>query len=682
MKRNESAQGRVERLRREIGRHDRLYFVDHAPEISDPQYDALVRELKELEQQHPELVTPDSPTQRVGERPLEGFRQVRHRVPMLSIDNTYSPAELREFDVRIRRGLDGAAFDYVVDPKIDGVAVSLTYEQGRFVLGATRGDGETGDDVTQNLRTLKSVPLRLHGGDYPALLEVRGEVYWPYAEFERVNREREAAGELVFANPRNATAGTLKQLDARSVAQRKLAFQAHGFGVIEPIPPNVTTQMELFERLRHWGLPVSPHLREFADMEAVVDFVAEWDQRRGKLDYQTDGLVIKVNQLALRDRLGVTSKSPRWCMAYKYAAEQAESRLLAVEFRVGKLGTITPIANLEPVQLAGTTVSRASLHNFDQVARLGIQVGDTLLVEKAGEIIPQVVGVKTELRPRDAVPIVAPTRCPACDEPVEKDEGGVYLRCMNVDCPAQLVEKLRYFCHRDQMDIEGAGEVVCAALTRAGWVRSVADLYRLPDRRDELGELNLAEEDQPRRRLGPKNAGNLLTGIEASKTRPLARVLAALNIRHVGGATAEDVVQQFPTLEALATATAEQLQEVEGIGTEVAASLTAWFALPRHQALLAELKALGLKPTSPMPAANASNRLEGKTVVVTGTLKSYSRSAIEALVKQHGGKTAGSVSKKTSFVVAGEEAGSKLEKARELGVAVIDEAEFQRMIAD
>lgn len=669
---------RIDRLRQEIRRHDRLYFVENAPEISDQQYDALMRELRELEQQHPHLITPDSPTQRVGEQPIEGFTQVRHRLPMLSVDNTYSPEEVREFDARIRKTADGIAFDYIVDPKIDGVAVAVTYENGRLTLGATRGDGETGDDITQNLRTLKSVPLTLDGRGWPALLEVRGEVYWPNSDFERINKKRVAAGEAAFANPRNATSGTLKQLDSRQVAERKLVFQAHGFGAIDPFPPGVKLQQELFALFKKWGIPISPHLRRCDDIEAVIRFIEEWDQRRSKLEYQTDGLVIKINQLALREQLGTTSKSPRWCIAYKYAAEQAESKLLSVSYQVGKLGTITPVANLEPVQLAGTTVSRASLHNFDQIARLDLRIGDTVLVEKAGEIIPQVVGVNATLRPKRAAAILPPPACPSCGGPLEKDEGGVYIRCNNPDCPAQLVEKLRYFCHRDQMDIEGAGEVVCAALVRAGWVKSVVDFYRLEKRRAELAELNLAEDGESRRRLGPKNAENLLAGIETSKQRPLSRLLAALNIRHVGSSTAEDLAEHFGNLDALSAATEEELQQVEGIGTEVAASLRAWFEQKRHRDLLRELKSLGVNPTQ--KKVRASNALDGKTIVVTGTLTKYKRDEVEALIKQHGGKTSGSVSKKTSYVLAGEEAGSKLEKARALGVPVIDETEFDRMI--
>jgi len=663
--------GRVEALRREIRRHDQLYFVQNAPEISDQQYDALVTELRELEARHPELITPDSPTQRVGERPLEGFAHVRHAVPMLSIDNTYSPEEVREFDQRVRKGLRGEPYEYVVDPKIDGVAVALHYEDGVFVQGATRGDGETGDDITQNLRTLRSVPLRLSGTGWPRVLEPRGEVYWPRKDFERYNRQRVAAGEEPFANPRNATAGTLKQLDARIVAQRGLAFACHNFGVIEPLPADVATHSELYARLKTWGIPIIPHARRCRDVEEVVAFVAEWDARRHTLEYDTDGLVVKVERFDQRERLGATSKSPRWCIAYKYAAEQALSRLLSVDFQVGKLGTITPVANLEPVQLAGTTVKRATLHNFDQVRRLDLHVGDTVTVEKAGEIIPQVVAVDASRRPRNARPVRPPARCPECAGDVLQDEGGVYLRCINPACPAQLVERLRFFCARDQMDIEGAGIKLVEALVKAGLVRTYADLYRLHERRAELVQLE---------RMGDKSADNLLAGIERSKQQPLARAVAALGIRHVGVNTAELLAAHFGSMDALLAADEAALQEVEGIGPEVSASLREWLDSPTGRQTIAELKAVGVNMTQPRTRARAAGALAGKTIVVTGTLARYSRNEIETLIKERGGKATGSVSKKTDYVVAGESPGSKLDKARELGVRVLSEEEFERLL--
>jgi DNA ligase (NAD+) len=666
------AAARVEKLRAEIRRHDRLYWIENNPEIPDETYDRLMGELRDLEAQFPELITPDSPTQRIGERPLEGFAHVRHAVPMLSIDNTYSAEELREFDRRVQRGLGEAAYAYVVDPKIDGVAVALRYEGGRLALGATRGDGQTGDEITQNLRTIRNVPLRLDGEDWPDVLEVRGEVFWPRPDFEQANRQREAAGEEPFKNPRNATAGTLKQLDARIVAQRGLVFESHGFGVIEPFPQGVKRYEQLAERLRRWGIPTSPHMRRCADIDEVLAFVEEWALRRHDVDYETDGLVVKVDELALRDELGATSKAPRWCIAYKYAAEQAESRVLSVDLQVGKLGTITPVANLEPVQLSGTTVKRATLHNFDQVRRLDVRLGDAVRVEKAGEIIPQVVSVDVGRRPRGARPIDPPRACPECGGDVVQDEGGVYVRCINPACPAQFLERLKFFCRRDQMDIEGAGSKLVEALLRNKLVRCYADLYRLHARRNELVQLE---------RMGAKSADNLLEGIEASKKQPLSRVLAALGIRHVGANTAELLAEHFGSVEALMAADETALQEVEGIGPEVAASVRRWLESDVGRQTIAELRAVGVNMQQPKQMAErGSAALKGKTVVVTGTLESYSRKEIEDLIKRLGGKAAGSVSKKTDYVVAGENAGSKLQKAQQLGIRVLDEAEFERLV--
>lgn len=682
-----TAAARIDALRQDIRRHDHLYFVENQPQISDEQYDALVRELRQLEAAFPHLVTPDSPTQRVGERPLEGFVHVRHALPMLSIDNTYSAEELRDFDARVRRLLGDEPYEYLVDPKIDGVAVSLRYEDGRLVLGATRGDGETGDDITQNLRTIRSIPLALRGTGWPRVLEVRGEVFWPRSDFQLCNAARLAAGEAPFANPRNATAGTLKQLDARIVASRGLAFVCHGVGVglegaegaktareNSPRPSRPKSHFALLDQLRTWGIPVSPHTRRCRNIDAVIAFVLEWETRRHTLDYDTDGLVVKIDRFDQRQRLGATSKSPRWCIAYKYAAEQAQTRLLSVDFQVGKLGTITPVANLEPVQLAGTTVKRASLHNFDQVRRLDLHVGDLVTVEKAGEIIPQVVAVSATERPTDARPVAPPERCPVCQGDVAQDEGGVYVRCLNPACPAQVIERLRYFCARDQMDIEGAGEKLAELLVAKGLVRTYADLYRLRERRAELVQLE---------RLGEKSVDNLLAAIEASKQRPLARVLAALNIRHVGTTTAELLAEHFGTMDALAAADAAELQVVEGIGPEVSAALRQWFQSRAGRETIAALRQVGVNMTQPRtrPAAGAGP-LAGKSIVVTGTLEKYDRHEIEALIKRHGGKPSGTVSKKTDFVLAGTSPGSKLEKARALGVRVLSEAEFEQLLSE
>ncbi|MBI5762438.1 MAG: NAD-dependent DNA ligase LigA [Planctomycetes bacterium] len=662
-------QQEIVRLRDEIARHDHAYYVEAKPVISDREYDKLFQRLKDLEAAHPELITPDSPTQRVSETPLEGFEHVTHALAMMSIDNTYNEAQLREWDARVAKGLDGAAYEYLVDPKIDGVSASLRYENGRLVLGATRGDGRVGDDITANIKTIRSVPLALHGKSWPAVLEVRGEVYWPRDAFDKHNAKREKAGEEPFANPRNATTGTLKSLDSKAVADRGLAFMAHGFGQIEGA--EFETASELFTAMKQWGIPVSPHQKVLAAIDEVVQFVVEWDAKRRTLGYETDGLVIKVNQLEQREILGATSRFPRWCIAYKYAAEQAETVLKDVDFQVGKLGTITPRAVMEPTQLSGTIVRHASLHNFDQVERLDARIGDTVIVEKAGEIIPQVVRVVTEKRPKNARKIVPPTKCPVCSGEVEKDDGGVYIRCINPSCPAQLKERLRFFCGRDQMDIEGAGEVLVNQLVDAGLVHNYADLYSLARRRDELLALE---------RMGAKSADNLLAGIEASKARPLARVLAALNIRHVGAATAELIAEQFEMMERIAEASEEQLQEVEGIGPEVAKSIRHFFESAAGKKVWQALRDAGVNMVQPKMKRSGPQPLVGKTLVVTGTLEKFSRGDIEKLIKELGGKTAGSVSKKTDYVVVGEDAGSKLEKAKALGVKTLSEGEFLKMV--
>ena len=660
-------------LRDQIRHHDTLYFVHNAPEISDQAYDQLVHQLRELEDQHPELRTPDSPTQRVGERPLAGFDHVRHDVPMLSVDNTYSPEELREFDQRVRKILDIPDYRYVVDPKIDGVAVTLRYEAGRFIRGATRGDGVTGDDITANLRTLRSIPLHLVGSDHPRLLEVRGEVYWPRTDFNATNRQRLADDQEPFKNPRNATAGTLKQLDNRIVAQRKLAFQSHGFGQLDPLPADIATYSQLTARFRAWGIPTSPHLNLCPDIDAVINLVAQWESQRLELDYDTDGLVVKIDSIEQRRLLGNTSKAPRWCMAYKYAAEQAETRVVSVDFQVGKLGTITPVANLEPVQLAGTTVKRANLHNFDQVSRLDLHENDTVTVEKAGEIIPQVVAVDASRRSAGAKPVRPPRRCPVCRGEVAQDEGGVYLRCINPACPAQRVERLRFFCARGQMDIDGAGIKLVEALVANDLVHTCADLYRLHERRADLIALE---------RFAEKSVDNLLAGIEASKQRPLARVLAALNIRHVGANTAELLADHFGDIHSLMAADEEQLQEVEGIGPEVAGALRHFFDSDAGQTTIRDLENVGVNFTQPdaRRGRTAAGPLAGKTLVVTGTLEHFGRKEIEQLIKQQGGKATSSVSKNTDYVIAGASPGSKLEKAQKLGVTILTESEFRNLI--
>ncbi|MCK4660587.1 MAG: NAD-dependent DNA ligase LigA [Phycisphaerae bacterium] len=660
---------RIEDLCAEIRRHDHHYYVLAAPLIPDAKYDALFKKLQGLEADHPELVTPDSPTQRVGGQPIAGFEHVRHAVPMLSIDNTYDDEQLREFDARVRKTLGTDDYRYVIDPKVDGVAVSLLYEDGVLSTAATRGDGVAGDVVTHNVRTIKPVPLRLVGDDWPAVLEVRGEVYWPWDDFLRFNAAREAAGEATFANPRNATAGSLKQLDPGKLADRRLGFVAHGFGRVEP--SSAKTHTLLFERFCDWGIPVSPYRLAVSTIDEAIAHCQSWESRRKELPYETDGLVLKIDSFAQRDILGSTSRYPRWCIAFKFAAEQAESILLKVEFQVGKLGTITPRAVMEPVQLAGTTVRHASLHNFDQVRRLGVRVGDTVVVEKAGEIIPQVVRVVVDRRPPETTPITPPTQCPSCGGRIEQDEGGVYIRCVNPRCQAQLKERLEYFCGRDQMGIEGIGQALVAQLVEGGLLGDVADIYLLADKRDKLLELE---------RMGAKSVDNLLSAIQASRQQPLSRLLAALNIRLVGSATAELLADAFGSMDTLSTKTEDELVEVEGVGPEVARSIRNWFAQEENRDILERLQSAHVNMSQPKKSVAESGLLVGKTVVVTGSLESFSRKEAENLIKQLGGKPTGSVSKKTDLVVYGTAAGSKLAKARKLGIETVGEAEFLKRI--
>lgn len=659
---------RIERLRREIRRHDHLYYVLSAPEIDDRQYDALFAELKDLEAAHPELVTADSPTQRVSGRPLDVFSTVRHAVPMLSIDNTYSAEELRAFDERVRRQLDTPEYDYVVELKIDGLAVSLRYEHGRLVSGATRGDGEVGDDVTANIRTIKAIPLSLLDGDaVPAVLEVRGEVYMPTRSFVELNRMRTEAGEPAFANPRNAAAGSLKLLDARITATRNLAFFAYATGEVSQ--PLARDHCRMLERLRAMGLPVNPHIQRAKDIDEVIEICLAWGPKRFELDYQTDGMVVKINRCDQRDILGATGRAPRWCIAYKFPAERAETVVESIAVQVGKSGALTPVANLSPVSLSGTTVKRASLHNFDEMRRLDVRIGDTVVIEKAGEIIPQVVEVKQELRPAGTEPFEVPKKCPVCDSEVVKDETGVCVRCPNPQCSGQLKERLRYFAGRGQMDIERLGASLIEQLVDRGLVQGFADLYRL--RKEDLAALE---------RMGEKSAQNVLDGIEDSKTRPLWRFLAALGIRHVGGQSAQVLAEHFGSLAALREASREELEAIDQIGPVMAESIYGYFREPRHRAVVDDLLAAGVQPQVEA-ARSRAGAFSDKTVVVTGSLENFTRQQAQQAIKDAGGKASSSVSKKTDFVVAGAEPGSKLDKARELGVTVIDERQFMEMLS-
>lgn len=591
---------RIQQLRNEIRRHDYLYYVLARPEISDTQYDRLLRELRALEEKHPELLTPDSPTQRVGGEPVEGFESVAHAVAMLSIDNTYSLDELREFDKRVAKALGGADYEYLTEPKIDGVAASVRYEDGSLALVATRGDGWTGDDVTSNARTIRSIPLRLaprEGGATaaPRIVEVRGEIYWPRDAFAAFNAKRAAAGEETFANPRNGAAGTLKQLDPRVPTERKLAFIAHGFGQVEPMPAERASA--LMEMLRGWGVPVSRHASLCKTIDEVCAVIDDWAARRYELAYEMDGMVVKVNSLAQRAALGATSKYPRWCIAYKYEAERAETVLRKATFQVGRLGTITPVAHFDPVQLGGTCVSNASLHNFDQIQRLDVRVDDTILVEKAGEIIPQVVQVVTARRPKSARRIKPPGKCPVCRGEVGRDEGGVYIRCLNPECPAQLKERLRFFAARNQMDIETLGPAVIDKLVDEGLVSHFADLYRLT--REDLMRLEVSRYPNPKdttkevvQRLQDKSASTILGEIHKSRTRGFARVLAALGIPLVGGSVANLLVGKFRNIDSLmeAARTRDHLRPICGIGPKTAEQLRGFLASAAGEAAIERLK--------------------------------------------------------------------------------------------
>jgi DNA ligase (NAD+) len=655
----------IEQLRDEIRRHEVLYYVHNAPEISDQQYDKLFAELKTLEADHPELITPDSPTQRVSEQPVDGFETVAHTVPMLSIDNTYNEDELRKFDERVVKGLEDANYDYTVEPKIDGLAISLRYENGHLTRAATRGDGRRGDDVTSNIRTIKAIPLSLDGKNIPNLLEIRGEVYMPKAAFAELNTAKVEAGEPEFANPRNAAAGSLKLLDARITATRKLAFFAYSLGqVSEPLAEN---HFDSLQKLKDLGLPVNT-IEKAKNIDKALKICHQWEKKKDSLDYQIDGMVIKVNRYDQHDRLGTTGRAPKWCIAYKFAAEQAETTVESIDVQVGKNGTLTPVANLKPVQLAGTTVKRATLHNFEQVARLDVRCGDTVIIEKAGEIIPQVVDVIVKQRDLfKSQPFEMPTQCPACGGAVEKDENGVYLRCVNPNCTAQLKERLEYFVGKGQMDIDKLGPALIEQLVETKLVKTFADIYTL--RFDQIVQLD---------RMADKSAANVADSIEKSRTRPLWRLIAALGIRNVGGQSAQILANEFGSLDKLMAATVEELTAIDQIGPIMAESIHDFLHDDDNVKVIEAMLAAGVKPTA--PKEKASSVLEGMTIVVTGTLKNHTRQQIEQMIKDHGGKTASSVSKKTSLLVAGENAGSKLEKAQKLEIEIINEAEFIKRI--
>jgi DNA ligase (NAD+) len=665
---------RIQSLREQLEHHNYLYYVDAKPQISDQEFDRLMRELTDLEKEHPKYDSPNSPSKRVGGQPIEGFATVQHSVPMMSIDNTYSEEEVREFDARVKKLLDGPTPQYVLEPKVDGVSASLRYEKGELVQAATRGDGRRGDDITAQVRTIQSVPLQLHSHGkekFPAALEVRGEIFMPNDVFQKINLQREAEGLETFKNPRNLTTGTLKQLDPKITASRKLRFISHGLGEIEPVVADGYWQF--LKLLKAWRLPVAEHTTHAADIDAVIATIEKFAEVRGKLSYQTDGMVVKVDSFSQRDQLGVTSKAPRWVIAFKYAAEQMQTVLHACDWQVGKGGTLTPVARLEPVFVAGSTVSNATLHNIDQIRKLDLHIGDTIVIEKAGEVIPYVRQAVPEKRPKGAKKIEPPTHCPSCNSKVQREEDTPYIRCVNPECPAQFRERLKWFVGRNQMDIDHVGEALIEQLIDAGLVKTFADLYRLT--KQQVMDLE---------RMADRSAQNVIDSIQASRERGLDRLLASLGVRHVGNRVAFVLATHFGSLDALAKASQEELSEVHEIGDIIAASVHDFFHSAVGKHTIAEFKEIGIDPHLEVAAAKSGAELPlaGQSIVVTGTLAHFSRKELEDRIQSLGGRPSGSVSKKTHLLIAGTDAGSKLDKAKSLGVKVISEKEFIEMVGE
>ena len=665
-----SAARQIERLRQQIRHHDRKYYVEAAPEITDREYDRLLEELRRLEERHPDLVAADSPTQRVGDEPMPALHAVQHRLPMLSIDNTYSPQDLAAWGRRVEKLLGESStdpIDWVLELKIDGVAVSLTYERGVLSLGATRGNGVTGDDITHNVRTIHGVPLRLSLDDPPDLIEVRGEVYMTNTDLVTLNQQQAQAGLPPFANTRNVAAGSIRLLDPRECASRPLRFFCHGVGDAAGL--GAASQSQLLEWAQGAGLPVAPRSRTFASLDALIEHGTELIEELHSLDFEVDGFVVKVDRFDQQRRLGTTAKSPRWAIAWKFEKFEATTRLAGIRVQVGRGGTITPVADLEPVELAGTIVRRASLHNADEVARKDVRVGDVLVVEKAGMVIPHVVRVEKHLRKGRLEPWSPPTECPECGTPVERDPEEVSIRCPDVDCPARRRERLKFFASRAAMDIEGLGDKLVEQLVANGLVKDYADLYSLTP--DQL---------EPLERMGEKSAAALVSQIAGSRDRGLVRVLNALGIRHVGPRVAALLCERFPTLDLLRAASVEELAAVPDIGPAIAASVHDWLGGSYGKRVLAGLEKAGLRLDVPATDRVGEGPLSGKTLVVTGTLAGFSRQEAEDAIRKAGGRASGSVSKKTDYVVAGEEPGSKLEKAVKLGVPVLDVDAFRRLL--
>lgn len=662
---------RIEELRDLIHQHDYNYYVLNEPTISDREYDLLMQELIELEKKYPFLITPDSPTQRVGGEPTKEFPVVVHDVPMLSLSNTYSINELYDFHRRIKEALpEGEKIEYVTELKIDGVAISLKYRNGLFVQGVTRGDGTRGDDITNNLRTIRSLPLRLNFREVSKKnfenIEVRGEVYMNREDFELLNREREKLGEKLFANPRNATAGTLKLQDPKLVAERPLNLFCY---YLRSATKELETQFENLKILKSLGFKVNPHHSLCYSIEEVIEFCKEWEDKRETLPYDIDGVVIKLNSIRQQEILGNVAKSPRWATAFKFEAKKAKTKLKAITIQVGRLGTITPVAELEPVFLAGTTVSRATLHNFEEIQRKDIRVGDTVIIEKGGDIIPKVVEVVLDERNSKCIPFEIPDKCPVCKTKLINPPGEVAFYCPNYDCPDQIKQRLVHFASRTAMDIEGLGEAVVDKFVDLGFLYSTADMYRLKDKRDKLIELE---------GFGEKSIDNLLKAIEKSKEQPFERVLFALGIRHVGASVAKDLAAHFHSIDKLMKATPEELQQVPEIGETISQSIVEYFKEERNRKLIEELKSFGLK--FELEKKKVSDKLSGKVFVITGTLKSMTRTEAKELIEKLGGRTSDSVSSKTSYVVVGEDPGSKYEKAKKFKIPILSEDEFLKLV--
>lgn len=666
----EQALEQIEKLSREIEEHNYRYYVKAEPVISDFEFDKLLEELIRLETAFPELLKEDSPSQRVGGQITKEFVTVKHRYPMLSLGNTYSEEELADFDERVRKGLGGEEAEYVCELKYDGVAIGLRYENGMLVQAVTRGDGVQGDDVTTNVKTIGSVPLRLKSADYPAEFEIRGEIMMPRSVFDKINKEKEEAGEALLANPRNSAAGTIKMQDSKVVASRKLDCFAY-FLLGENL--SFKTHFESLDAARRWGFKVPVYTEKVRGLEGVKNFIAKWDKKRFDLDFDTDGVVIKVDSYEQQRALGFTAKSPRWAIAYKFKAETASTRLLAITYQVGRTGAITPVANLQPVLLAGTTVKNASLHNADIIAKMDIRIGDMVYVEKGGEIIPKITGVDLSKRPLDCEPTVYITHCPECNTPLVRGEDEAKHYCPNdLGCPPQIIGRLAHFVGRRAMNIDSLGEETIAQLFNAGLIRDIGDLYDLHEKKEQLLALD---------RMAEKSVNNLIDGIEQSKQMPFERLLFALGIRHVGETTAKKLATHFKNIDALMNADFVQMLEVPEVGDILAQSLLAYFLEPKHRALIEKLRAAGLQfELSGEQLAQHSDKLAGKTFVVSGVF-SRSRDEIRALIEQHGGKNTSSVSGKTSYLVAGDNMGpEKKTKAEKLGVPIISEEELLNLI--